>query len=431
MDTSARQIFLEALEAHHPSKLIRETVGIENHTLSVGEKSLEWTDEAAVYVIAVGKAARPMAGTLKEELALPSSNIICITTDDDELEEYCISASHPVPDQSSMNAADALTVFAEQIPAQSLILFALSGGASSLICRPGEGISLEDIRAAHTMLLESGANIYEMNGVRKHFSQLKGGQLLSYFNPDCTLMDLIISDVPEDNPEIIGSGLTIPDSSTFQDAYDTLLRYEQWDKLPAGVRTHIEKGLDGEVPETLKPGEDPMQEHDSYIIGSAEKFAEKAADKAREKGFQPWVAEQPFNQPVKEVAQHITEVIHQESGTDEPRALLFYGESTVNVTGNGKGGRNQELALLGALSIAGMEDITWLSAGTDGIDGPTDAAGAMVDGETISKAKAEGLDAEQFIVENNSYHFHQQMGTLLKTGPTGNNVMDTTIVLVG
>jgi glycerate-2-kinase len=431
MNSLVKQFFLDTLEAMKPSNLIDKTVSNRGNKISINKIALECKNRP-LYGVAVGKASRLMASALKKKLGLFTSDMLCITPDQQDLEPYCISSSHPVPDESSQKAADKLIHFVEAIPPRSIVFFLLSGGASALICKPANGIRLQDIQTVNTLLLHSGAAIHEINCVRKHLSAIKGGQLLSHFQPDCTLIDLVISDVPSDDLENIGSGPTIPDSSTFQDAYDTLLRYNLWERIPGSARRQIEKGLTGEVPETLKKGEDLVKSHHSCIIGSARLFAQKMANQANRQGFDTFVADEAFNDNVKKVAGRISKKIKQIKDRQKSKsALFFYGESTVEVSGGGKGGRNQELALRGAIEIEGMNDVTWLSVGTDGIDGPTDAAGAIVDGSTIAKAKRKGLDAEQFICDNNSYHFHEQMGTLLKTGSTGNNMMDVTAVLIG
>ncbi|MDX1618705.1 MAG: MOFRL family protein, partial [Balneolaceae bacterium] len=246
--------------------------------------------------------------------------------------------------------------------------------------------------------------------------------------------DLILSDVPDDDPATIGSGPTTPDPSTFQDAYHILLEKDLWESLPPSVRSHVEKGIDGLVPDTLKPGDRPVTEHHSFIIGSARKMAGTVAASFEKEGYSTWLPDRAYNEDVESVADIIAEkaigVIKQGQPVVPPAALIFYGESTVQVTGGGKGGRNQELALRGAVKIAGYENITWLSAGTDGIDGPTDAAGAIVDGNTIEQAEGRDLDYRSFLDQNDSYHFHQKAGTLYKTGPTGNNLMDLQVVIV-
>jgi glycerate-2-kinase len=426
MKETARKIFITALDNATPEKWVDDWLASNQNFIN--QQKNNYSDS---FIIAIGKAARPMAKALKKKLRIDDSNIICITPGEQAPEEYSIISSHPIPDQKSVNAAEKLIQFIEHIPDQSLVFFALSGGASALICKPAGNIALDDIKIINKKLIASGSSIHEINSVRKHLSAIKGGQLLTHFNENTSLVDLIISDVPGDDLEIIGSGLTVPDSSTFQDGFDALLKYKLWEKCRESIHSHIEKGLAGDVPETLKPGNDPVQNHRSYIIGSARKLAEKMAQIVEEKGYKPWIAEEPYNQPVEKVAEMVASKIKnliEES--NHPVALIFYGESTLKVTGNGKGGRNQELALRGALQIADMDDVTWLSAGTDGIDGPTDAAGAVVDGNTIKQAQEKGLNAREFLQNNDSYHFHDQMGALLKTGPTGNNVMDVVLVLV-
>jgi len=426
MKETARKIFITALDNATPEKWVDDWLASNQNFIN--QQKNNYSDS---FIIAIGKAARPMAKALKKKLRIDDSNIICITPGEQAPEEYSIISSHPIPDQKSINAAEKLIQFIEHIPDQSLVFFALSGGASALICKPAGNIALDDIKIINKKLIASGASIHEINSVRKHLSAIKGGQLLTHFNENTNLVDLIISDVPGDDLEIIGSGLTVPDSSRFQDAFDALLKYKLWEKCPESIHSHIEKGLAGDVPETLKPGNDPVQNHRSYIIGSARKLAEKMAQIVEEKGYKPWIAEEPYNQPVEKVIEMVAgKIKNLIEESNHPVALIFYGESTLKVTGNGKGGRNQELALRGALQIADMEDVTWLSAGTDGIDGPTDAAGAVVDGNTIKQAQEKGLNAREFLQNNDSYHFHDQMGALLKTGPTGNNVMDVVLVLV-
>jgi glycerate-2-kinase len=427
MNHTVKKIFLDAQKECSPSGLLCEWLSKSTDERLIRTREGRNDGGAKIFIIAAGKASQAMAKSLKKQFHISSSNILCITPEVNAEESYCILSSHPIPDEKSQKAAEKLIEFIEAIPSGSLVLFALSGGTSALVRMPANGVRVQDIAAINRLLLRSGAAINEINGVRKHLSNVKGGQLLRYFKQDCALIDLAISDVPSDRFEDIGSGLTAPDSTTFQHAYDTLLRYGLWDEVPKSCQIYIEKGLAGEAPETVSPLEDPLAQHDSYIIGSARIFAEKMAEAAQRQGFKTRIADGPYNEDVKEVAKSIASKIREKN---EPRALIFYGESTVHVTGNGKGGRNQELALRGAFEIDGMKNVTWLSADTDGIDGPTDAAGAIVGGSTIEKAREKGLEPEKFLQENDSYSFHQQMGTLLKTGPTGNNMMDVAVILI-
>jgi glycerate-2-kinase len=429
---TAEQIFLDALEAEHPERLIEEKVHFEEEVLNIEGERLEIKDEQLTYVIAAGKAAYPMAHALKKKMDPADNHMLCISPQEGLEEPWCVASSHPIPNEKSFKAANRLLKFVSAIPSGSAVLFAISGGASALLCKPAEGIRIEDLNEINESLLQSGASINEINAVRKHLSAIKGGQLLTYFKQDCTLVDLIISDVPGNKPEIIGSGPTTPDPSTFEDAREVLHRYGLWDQSPENVKEHIASGMGGKMPETIKPGKDPLLRHESFNIGSPEQFAQTMARVADIKGYTHYVAGEPFNKAVQDVAASVYRRIREATEKREKAtALIFYGESTVNVKGQGKGGRNQELALLGAVLIDGMADLCWLSAGTDGIDGPTDAAGAIVDGHTIKEADRKGLDARDYIHRNDSYRFHEQMRTLLKTGHTGNNVTDVTLVLLG
>ncbi len=431
MKEIAKKIFLDTLEAEHPERLIDTRVDFEKGKLTIEGESFRIKDEQSTFVIAVGKAAYPMARALKEKLGLDSSQMLCITPMNEASEPWCVSSSHPIPDEKSMEAGRRLLKFIADIPSRSTILFAISGGTSALLCKPAEGVHLEDLNAINNNLLKSGASIGEINAVRKHLSAIKGGQLLTLFNPESTLIDLIISDVPGNKPEIIGSGPTTPDSSTFGGAREALVCYGLWEQAPENVKKHITNGINGKVPETIKPGSDPLRRHESFIIGSPEQFAKTMARIAEKNSFTTWVAAEPFDETVETVAASVYRRIRKGAEKREKlTALVFYGESSVKVTGQGKGGRNQELALHGATLIDGMADINWLSAGTDGIDGPTDAAGAIVNERIIKEADKAGLDARDFIRRNDSYRFHEQMGTLLKTGATGNNVTDVVLVLI-
>lgn len=429
-----KNIFRESLDRCSPSTVVSEAVSVDSSgRLHVRDQQFE--PGTSVYVLAVGKASLPMYGAVHCILGSRLASGLVITPDQQKAgdcpADKVIVSAHPTPDERSMKAGRTAVQFLENIPEDSLLVTLISGGTSSLLCLPPEGIPVDDLNRTFDLLNESGARIREINTVRKHCSVVKGGQLLSYLNPRVPLIDLVISDVPGDDLSIIGSGPTTPDDSTYQDAYHILLEYDLWDHIPDSIHTHIEKGLTGEVPETVKPDSDPLRLHQSYIISSARNFAVTAGSLAQEKDFQSYVAEEAYNEDVAAVASMISSRIEEfRDDYSSPALLIFYGESTVNVTGDGKGGRNQELALLGALEIAGKENITWMSAGTDGVDGPTDAAGAIVDGKTVETARLRGIDPKAYLKDNDSYHFHERMGTLFKTGPTGNNLMDIVLVLI-
>ncbi|SMO65093.1 glycerate kinase type-2 family protein [Fodinibius sediminis] len=427
-------LFKETLKATSPGQAIADAVTMRDGELLVNESAWDLHGRP-VCVLAVGKASVPMYQSLDEILGQKITQSLVITPDKEALSacgagEVLVGA-HPVPDERSLRAGRRAARFMEEVPREALVITLISGGTSSLMCWPEEGISISELSRTYELLNKSGAAIREINTVRRHCSRIKGGQLLRYMPGEATLIDLLISDVPGDDPAIIGSGPTTPDHSTFQDAYHILLEYELWEDLPAPVRSHIERGLDGVDPDVVQPGEDPVGNHVQHVISSARLFARRAADISRSKGIRASVVEEPYNADVEAVAAWIMEqVFAGEHEKERPQLFLFYGESTVKVTGSGKGGRNQELALRGAQKIAGEEGICWLSAGTDGIDGPTDAAGALVDGRLIERAVKQGLDPADYLDDNDAYHFHEHMGTLVKTGPTGNNLMDVVFVAV-
>jgi glycerate-2-kinase len=433
-----KNLFLKGLEVCSPSRAVQEFLRVDENEINVKDRSYA-VEGRPIYLFAVGKAAVSMYEQASKILAGYIIKSLVITNDQEAAKacnaDRVIVGSHPQPDELSFEAGNKAVDFMKDVPPGAIVITLISGGTSSLLSLPAEGILNDDLSELYTMLNNSGATIHDINIVRKHCSKIKGGQLLRCLNPEVTLIDLVISDVPGDELSIIGSGPTTSDWSTYQDAYHVLLEYDLWKQTPASVRTHIEKGIRGEVAETVTPKEALIEKHQSEIISSAPKLAEKIKDLALQKGVQVECADKPFNKDVEEVAGAIADKVistakKDKSESNQPVLFIFWGESTVEVTGGGKGGRNQELALRGALKIAGYENITWLCGGTDGLDGPTDAAGAIVNGKTVVKARENNINLESHLSENDSYHFHEQMDTLLKTGPTGNNLMDIVMVLI-
>ena len=432
-----KNLFLGGLEKCAPHYAIQESLHIRDGNIKIKDHQYP-IDGRQIYLFAVGKAAVPMYGKASEILGDHITKSLVITNDpvaavSCKADEVMVG-SHPLPDDRSVEAGDRTVEFMKDIPPYAMVITLISGGTSSLLTAPAEGVSVDELAELYNSLNNSGATIHEINTVRKHCSKVKGGQLLRYLNPEVTLIDLVISDVPDDELSMVGSGPTIPGWSSYRDAYHVLLEYDLWDTVPKSVRMHIEKGIEAEAEETVTPDESTVKTHQSEIISSARKLAEKVGKLASQQGMKVTVADEPFNKDVEDVATSIADIVlsiadKEESGRDKPGLFIFWGESTVQVRGDGKGGRNQELALRGACKIADHPNITWLSTGTDGIDGPTDAAGAIVDGSTIAKAKEKNLDPNSYLLDNDSYHFHEQMGTLLKTGPTGNNLMDVVMVL--
>jgi hydroxypyruvate reductase len=295
-------------------------------------------------------------------------------------------------------------------------------------------VTLEEKQAVTRLLLASGANIHEVNAVRKHISRLKGGQLARLASP-ATVLSLLLSDVIGDDLDVIGSGPTAPDASSFLAARAVLEKYALLDKAPQSVRERIERGVAGEIPETPKQSERLFLRVQNLVVGSNALAVGAAAAEARRLGLRPLVLSTRIEGETRDVARmHAAiarEVIDSGRPAKPPLCLISGGETTVTLRGEGLGGRNQEFVLAAAIDLAGVERVVVLSAGTDGTDGPTDAAGAIASGHTVSQAQAAGLDPARFLANNDSYHFFEPLGGLLKIGPTNTNVMDVRLLLVG
>ncbi|MFQ5458475.1 MAG: glycerate kinase, partial [Myxococcota bacterium] len=308
------------------------------------------------------------------------------------------------------------------------------GGASSLLSLPAGGVTLADKRAVTDRLLRSGADIRALNTVRKHLSRIKGGRLARVASP-ARVLGLVLSDVAGDPIDVIASGPTAPDPTTFAEARAILERYDPQDTLPAGPREHLRDGEAGKHPETPKPGDRHLCEINNVIVGNNRDALEAVRDAALERGYDARIvsgalAGEARDAAAAEALEAREARAHVRSGA-APAALLWGGETTVTVRGSGRGGRNTEAALAFAMAVDGLPDVVGLFAGTDGTDGPTDAAGAIATGETGARARGMGLDPRAFLDQNDSYSFFERAGGLLMTGPTMTNVMDVHIVLVG
>ena len=428
------KLFQRTLEVCSPEAAVTNALSFDNKKMSLSDTVIDTTGRP-IYVLSVGKAAVPMYRSMEKVLdgQISDSVVIAPQIAPESMggAGQVIESAHPVPDESSLKAGRAAARFFDAIPTNAIVLALISGGTSSLMCYPVEGIAISELAKTFELLNRSGATIQEINTVRKHCSKIKGGGLLRFLSPSVTLIDLIISDVPGDAPAVIGSGPTIISRSTYRTAHDILLCYELWEQMPSSIRQHIQKGIEEDVAKEGE-GDQPLSNHKTFIVGSARQFAQQAGQLAREDGYQCVVSDGAFNDDVEAVASTICQKVESQlkKTGSKPMLFLFYGESTVTVTGDGKGGRNQELALLIGRKFAGQHGVSCLCAGTDGVDGPTDAAGAVVDGSTVPSALQKGIDPEQYLQRHDSYHFHQQMGTLLKTGATGNNLMDVVWVMV-
>lgn len=345
-----------------------------------------------------------------------------------------LEAGHPIPDEYGYVGTAEVVRLLQKADESTLVLCLISGGGSALLVSPCSGITLQEKQEVSELLLRAGADISELNTVRKHISAVKGGRLAELARP-ARIISLILSDVIGDRLDVIASGPTAPDKTTFGDAHRVLEKYKLFDRIPKSIRRVIEDGIEGRIPDTPKEGNLLFSLVENIIIGSNRIALNAAKQKAEESGFVAEIISSELQGEAREVGKWLAEKARniKESvgrGVKAARCIISGGETTVTVKGKGLGGRNMELALAFAMEIQGIDGITFLSAGTDGTDGPTDAAGAIVDGKTIEMARSAGLDPEEYLNNNDSYNFFKKIDGLLITGPTGTNVMDIQIIIV-
>jgi glycerate-2-kinase len=341
-------------------------------------------------------------------------------------------AGHPEPDSNGYKATFSIMNIVDRAKSNDLVICLLSGGGSALLPDVPEGSSSDDMKITNTLLVNSGASIKEINAVRKHLSLVKGGQLARRANP-ATLVALILSDVPGDPLDVIASGPTSPDPTTYQQALNVIKNYGLEQKIPEGVLQELINGAEGNRDETPKAGDSIFNETHNLLIGTNRMALEAAKLKALEYNINPVIVDDQLQGDTASVAEYIVETslkFKEDKNEIKPVCLLFGGETTVKMTGNGQGGRNQHLALLCTKLLEGHSGITILSAGTDGTDGPSDAAGAVVDSDTISFAYSKKVDPDKYLRDFDSYHFFKKTGGHIITGPTMTNVMDIIIVLI-
>jgi hydroxypyruvate reductase len=337
---------------------------------------------------------------------------------------------HPIPDEAGVAGSTRIAELAAQAERGDLVLCLISGGGSALLPLPADPITLAEKQATTQLLLACGATIHEFNAVRKHLSRIKGGQLARLAAP-AMVESLLLSDVIGDDLDVIGSGPTAPDASTFAGALGILEKFDLLERVPITVRQRLEAGVRGEIPETPKPGDPLFREVRNVLVGNNRLALDAAARRARALGFRTLVLSSEIQGETREIARmHAAiarEIVSTSRPVKAPACIITGGETTVTLRGDGLGGRNQEFVLAAALEIDGLRNVVALSAGTDGSDGPTDAAGAIADGDTLRR----NPEARRYLDRNDSYHYFQSLNDLVITGPTNTNVMDVRIFLVG
>lgn len=436
MRGDAKRIYEAGLRAADPGAAIHRLCKNEKDRLRVGEKVIDLSSIQRVLVVGAGKATAPMAGAVEAILGdRISEGLISVkyghTVPLRHLQT--LEAGHPLPDANGVNAAQRIIEIAGRAARRDLVIVLISGGGSALLPLPRPGISLADKQQTTDQLLACGATIHEINAIRKHLSAIKGGHLAQAAAP-AMLISLILSDVVGDDLDVIASGPTVPDRTTFGDCLEIIRRYGIESRLPPPVRDLLNAGAAGGVAETPKPGTGLWDHSHHCIVGSNAMALQAAARTAEEMGYRTLRLSSRMEGETRTVAQVHAAIAREVLATGHPlpapACILSGGETTVVIQGRGKGGRNQEFALSAARSIDGTGAIVILSAGTDGTDGPTDAAGAFADHTTVQRARAAGMRITDYLADNNAYPFFETLGDLLKTGPTGTNVMDLNIVLV-
>ncbi len=429
-------VLREALAAVDPYQCVRRVLQRSGARIRAGGAMVNLERMAHVWVLGFGKAAAVMAQAAEDVLAEHVDGGVVIVKDGYAVPTrrvQVLEAAHPVPDERSVQGARAVLELAQRADEDDFVLVLISGGGSALLTMPAPGLTLEDIRVTTDVLLRAGATINELNAVRKHLSAVKGGQLARALAP-ARVIGLVLSDVIGNPLDVIASGPLSPDPTTFADAWAVLEKYGVLDQVPPRVREHLQAGMSGAVRETPKPGDPVFDRVHMVIVGDNAHAAAAAARAAASKGYRTLILTTFLEGEAREVAKAVAalgkEVVRYRRPVPPPACLVLGGETTVTVRGNGLGGRNQELALAAALALEGWSNITVIALGTDGTDGPTDAAGGMVDGGTVQRAREAGLDPLRYLQNNDAYPVLSATQDLIRTGPTRTNVNDLVLVFV-
>jgi len=441
LDRKARELAVRALdaalEAVDPEIIIKSKVQMKGNALKIGDLTVNLAEFKNIFIVGGGKASGSMGEALEKLLGdrIKDGAInVPYTCPSYQTQRIKIQrASHPIPDISGVKGAGHMLGLVSQAEENDLIICLLSGGGSSLMPQPCAGVSLRDKRRITGALLKSGATINEINTLRKHISGFKGGWLAKRAYP-ATVVNLILSDVVGDPLDTIASGPTVPDSTTFQDAIEILKRYGLWTNAPTSVKKVLLNGEKGLIAETPKVDDKAFTKVHNIILGSNSTASFAALNSFQNAKLHALLLSSCLEGQAKDVGTMLAsvarEVVASGNPVAKPAGMVAGGETTVTVFGKGKGGRNQEIALGAALKLGRIGGVVVASLSTDGVDGPTDAAGAIADGETILRAHKLGLDPRKFLADNNSYAFFSKLDDLIMTGPTGTNVGDVSVIAV-
>ncbi len=431
----AEHVFLAGINSVLPDRLIMRWMELHDEILHIGDLHFDLSKTDNIYVIGAGKASGLMGEAVEKILGtrIREGHIVVKYGHSVNLRHIKVTeAGHPVPDIHGFRATSDILKIAEKATERDLVICLISGGGSALLADFPEGSSLQEIMIINDLLVKSSACIQEINAVRKHISGIKGGRLAQSVAP-ATLVTLILSDVPGDASDVIASGPTVPDPTTYQQALEVLSKFNLLKLVPAALTEHLNRGVEGKFEETPKPGDLIFEKTFNLLVGTNRIALEASKMKAHEFNINALIIDDKIQGDISSVAGYLIETALQfQSDSEEvkPVALLFGGESTVNMTGKGKGGRNQHLAMLCAGLLKDHAGITILSAGTDGNDGPTDVAGAIVDSDTYKKVISDNINTAKYLAEFDSYNFFRKIGGHVVTGPTRTNVMDIIVVII-
>lgn len=434
---SACRVLAAAVGAVEPGQAVRRHLRRTGDILKAGERSYMLDGFRQIYLIAAGKAAEPMAAAAQQVLGNKLAGGVVITKEGYATRSSLpggiriLEAGHPLPDRRGIEGAQQVIGLLDQAAEDTLVLCLLSGGGSALLTLPADQITLRDLQALTDQLLACGASIHEINTLRKHLDQVKGGKLARRAAP-ASLISLVLSDVVGDPLDVIASGPTVADGSTYGDAVRILERHGIAGKTPPSILAHLERGAAGEEAENPGPGNVVFDRVQNLIVGNNQMAAQAALQQAQEEGFNTLLLSTYLQGEARHAGRFLAALAQQvdQDGQPIPRpaCLAAGGETTVTLRGSGKGGRNQELALGAVRTLAGLPQVALVSLATDGGDGPTDAAGAVATGETLARARQLGFEPEDFLARNDAYHFFGPLGDLLMTGPTQTNVNDLMFV---
>ena len=434
--TDALDIFQAGLHSVDSLSAVRKHLSLEKEILTVDGKTYPLFDYDNIYVLGTGKAAAAMAQAVEECLSERiTSGFINVKYGHTRPLKYITvhEAGHPVPDDAGLQGSEQIIHLLKSAGERDLIIFLISGGGSALLPSPVRGLTLKDLQETTQTLLEVGANITDINTIRKHLSRLKGGRVAKLAYP-ATLVTLILSDVIGNRLDSIASGPTVPDESTYHTCHHIINKFNIQKKIPKRVFDFIVSGQNGKEEETLKSNDPVFQHVQNVIIGSNIQAITEAKRRAETLGYNSLILSSSMEGEAKEVAKMFAsiakEILSTKNPLPPPACVISGGETTVTIRGQGAGGRNQEFALAAAIEIDGLDNTVIFSCGTDGTDGPTDAAGAIVDGQTLKRAKQKQMDAENYLLDNDSYHFFKALDDLIFTGPTFTNVMDLRLIMV-